>query len=86
MKISVEAHQIITTRSTCFSSRKRLMSSRIASSIDRLSTDALDVVGVDVLDVRAVERGRHRLDVAQGVGDRLDVPCRLEHAGRWAAT
>ena len=30
-------HQIITTRSTCFSSRKRLMSSRIASSIARLS-------------------------------------------------
>ena len=36
MKISVDAHQIITTRSTCFSSRKRLMSSRIASSIARL--------------------------------------------------
>ena len=40
MNISVEAHQIITTRSTCFSSRKRLMSARIASSIARLSTDA----------------------------------------------
>ena len=37
---SVEAHQIITIRSTRFSSRKRLMSARIASSIERLSTDA----------------------------------------------
>ena len=36
MKISVLAHQIITSRSTCFSSRNRLMSSRIASSIARL--------------------------------------------------
>ena len=36
MKISVLAHHIITTRSTCFSSRKRLMSSRIALSIERL--------------------------------------------------
>ena len=39
MNTSVDAHQIITTRSTCFSSRKRLMSSRIASSIERLSTE-----------------------------------------------
>ena len=38
MKISVDAAQSITTRSTCFSSRKRLMSSRIAFSIVRLST------------------------------------------------
>ena len=38
MKISVDAHQIITTRSTCLSSRKRLMSSRIASSIARFDT------------------------------------------------
>ena len=35
---SVDAHQIITTRSTCLSSRKRLMSSRMALSIERLST------------------------------------------------
>ncbi len=38
MKISVLAAQIITTRSHCFSSRKRLMSSRIALSIARLLT------------------------------------------------
>ena len=81
MNTSVEAHQIITTRSTRFSSRKRLMSARIASSIARLSTDAMHVAGVDVLDVRAVERRRHRPHVAQRVGDLLDVPAALEHAG-----
>jgi len=36
MNFSVEAHQIITMRSTFFSSRKRWMSSRIAFSIARL--------------------------------------------------
>ena len=41
MNTSVEAHQIITTRSICFSSRNRLMSPRIASSIARLSTDPI---------------------------------------------
>ena len=40
-----------------------------------------DVGGVDVLDVGAVERRRHRPDVAQGLGDLLDVPAALEHAG-----
>ena len=40
MNTSVEAHQIITNRSTALSSRKRLMSSRIVFSIDRLSIDA----------------------------------------------
>ena len=46
-----------------------------------LADAALGVVGVDVLDVRAVERGRHRPDVAQGVGDLLDVLAGVEHAG-----
>ena len=41
----------------------------------------IDVVGVDVLDVRAVERGRHRPDVAQRLGDRLDVLAGVEHTG-----
>ena len=57
------------------------MSSRIASSIERLSIEPMDVVGVDVLDVGAVERGGHRADVAQCVGDLLDVPAGFEHAG-----
>ena len=57
------------------------MSSRIASSIARLSTVPIDVVGVESLDVRAVERGRHRAHVAQRVGDLLEVPAGLEHAG-----
>ena len=46
-----------------------------------LADAALDVVGVDVLDVRAVERGRHRADVAQRVGDLLDVLAGVEHPG-----
>ena len=57
------------------------MSSRIASSIARLSSVPIDVAGVDVLHVRAVERRRHRAHVAQGVGDLLDVAPALEHAG-----
>ena len=81
MKISVEAHQIMTTRSTCLSSRKRLMSSRIASSIVRLRHVAHDVVGVDVLDVGAIERRLHRADVAQRLGDLLDVLAGVEHPG-----
>ena len=57
------------------------MSSRIASSIARLPIAPLDVVGVDVLHVRAVERRGHRADVAQRVGDRLDVLAGVEHPG-----
>ena len=41
----------------------------------------LHVAGVDVLDVGAVERRGHRPHLAQGVGDLLDVPAALEHAG-----
>ena len=57
------------------------MSARIASSIDRLSTEACTLRRVDVLDVGAVERCGHRPHVTQRVGDLLDVPARLEHAG-----
>ena len=39
------------------------------------------VVGVDALDVAAVEGGRHRAHVAQRVGDALEVAAGLEHAG-----
>ena len=81
MKISVDAAQSITSRSTCFSSRKRLMSSRIALSIERLSIGVDHVVGVEPLHVSAVERGRHRPHVAQRFGDALEVAAGLEHAG-----
>ena len=79
--LGAEPHQIITTRSTCFSSRKRLMSSRIALSIARLLIGVHHVVGVEALDVLAVERGRHRAHLAQRVGDCLDVLAAFEHAG-----
>ena len=46
-----------------------------------LADRAEHVVGVDVLDVAAVEGRRHRPDVAEGVGDLLDVPAGVEHAG-----
>ena len=39
------------------------------------------VVGVDALHVLTVEGGLHRADVAQRVGDLLDVLAALEHAG-----
>ena len=57
------------------------MSSRIASSIAALVDRADRVVGVEALDVLAVEGGLHRAHLAQRVGDALEVLARLEHAG-----
>jgi hypothetical protein len=46
-----------------------------------LADVGLDVRAVELLDVRRVERRRHRLDRAQRVGDRLQMPRDVEHAG-----
>ena len=48
----------------------------------RALVDGVDhVVGVEPLDVAAVERGRHRAHVAQRFGDALEVAAGLEYAG-----
>ena len=81
MNTSVDAHQIITTRSTCFSSRKRLMSSRIASSIERLSIDGSTLSASMFLTYERSNAAAIGRTSRERVGDLLDVPAGLEHAG-----
>ena len=78
-KISVEPHQIITTRSSRCSLLNVLMSSRSPSSAARLLI-RLHVRAVEALHVARVERGLHRAHCAERLGDGLEVPARLEHA------
>ena len=81
MKISVDAHQTMTRRSQLCLALKSRMSCRNASASSRLVLPGLDVLPLEPLHVVLIEHGRHRLDVLEEIGDRIEMLVAVEHAG-----
>ena len=70
----------MTRRSHLFAALKLRMSCADAARPAPASSPRLTFGPVEALDVVLVERGRHRLDRLEEVGDRLDVLVAVEHA------
>ena len=80
IKISVDAHQITTIRSQEFAVLNSRMSCADGLGQVSLARCGLDIGAIESSHVVLVEDSRHRLDLLQLSGDRLDMEEPVEHA------